>query len=112
MKNTADIENAILATYIYADDMGIDKSEAFTLDSKVFTSSYRRAVAEKLNTETDGDKNYGYVGVEMEDMTAGTSHEQCWIDILAQTPLTFSFAGKYYTKLIGNYEDRIASEFR
>ena len=105
--NIIDRENAVLASFLYADDMGTDKTEAFELDQKAFTSSYRRATANKINDETKGDKMYGYLSLTLEGHTEGTIYEQEWIDILAQTPLPFSAAKRIHSDLFTEYENRL-----
>lgn len=105
--DTFNIENAVLAAFLYADDMGTDKKDAFILESSAFTSSYRRAVADKINDATGGDKMYGFLSVTLEDQTAGTKFEQEWIDIISQSPLPFTVAKRYHAKLQEAYKQRL-----
>lgn len=112
MSNTPDRENAILASFLYADDMGTDKKEAFTLDSNIFTSEYRRATANKINDETSKDKMYGYLSITIEEHTKGTTFEQDWIDILAQTPMPFSVVKRIHDDLQKEHKNRLAGRFR
>ncbi len=107
MANTIDRENAVLASFLYADDMGTDKTQAFELDSNIFTSSYRRATANKINDETNGDKQYGYLSVTLGDLTEGTEFEQEWINILAQTPMPFSVVKRMHNDLEIEYKKRL-----
>jgi len=107
-----DRENAVLASFLYADDMGTDKKQSFELDSRIFTSSYRRATANKINDETNNDKMYGYLSVTLQDLTANTMYEQEWINILAQTPLPFSMAKRIHNDLIVEFNNRIAKGLR
>ena len=104
---TFNTENAVLATFLYADDMGYNKNDAFKLDSNVFTNSYRRAVANKINDETDSDKMYGFLSVTLEEQTANTKFEQDWIDIISQSPLTFNVAKRYYERLQEAHKQRL-----
>jgi len=113
--NTMDIkdrENAVLASFLYADDMGTDKTDAFKLEEKAFTSSYRRATANKINDETANAKEYGYLSITIEGLTEGTEFEQDWINILAQTPLPFSMAKRIHNDLIVEFNNRIAKGLR
>ena len=109
---TINRENALLATFLYADDFGIDKTDAFILDSNIFTSSYRRALANKINDETKGDKFYGYLLTTVGDLTVGTKFGQEYMDILDQTPLCFSVAKRYYDDLEVAYKERIVKGLR
>ena len=109
---TINRENALLATFLYADDFGIDKTDTFTLDSNIFTSSYRRATANKINDETAGEKFYGYLLTTMGDITNGTAFEQEYINLLDQTPLCFSVAKRYHDDLKTEYKARIAKGLR
>ena len=110
--NIIDRENAVLASFLYADDLGMDKSQTFELDQKVFTSSYRRATANKINDETNGDKLYGYLSITLEGHTEGTAYEQDWIDILAQTPMPFPVIKRVHDDLVLEYKQRTTKAFR
>ena len=115
MGNTIDRENAVLASFLYSDDMGTDKTQAFILDSDIFTSSYRRATANKINEETNNDKMYGYLSVTLQDLTIGTAFENEWTDIIGytgQTPMPFSVSKRYYDDLKVEYKKRLAGRFR
>ena len=112
MAKTIDRENAVLASFLYSDDMGTDKTQAFELDSNIFTSSYRRATANKINDETSGDKQYGYLLVTLGDLTEGTEFEQEYINIMAQTPMPFSVIERMSDDLKVEYKKRLAGRFR
>ena len=112
MSNTIDRENCILASFLYSNDMGMNTEDAFMLDSRIFTSSYRRATADKINEESDGDKYYGYLSVTLRELTSGTSFEQDFIDIESQTPMPFSVAKRMHEKLTTEYKERVAKAFR
>ena len=112
MSNSIDRENSILASFIYIDDMGMNKDEVFDLTSNIFTSEFRRAVANKLNDETDNEQMYGYLGVTLKDHTSGTKFEQDWIDIEAQTPLDLKVCKRIHENLGMEYKERVAKAFR
>ena len=86
--NRENIECAILATFLYANEMSENISWTYPLDLSVFTSPLRVRVAERVNNVSDGC--YGFLSYELEDKIAGTIHESDWLDILAQTPLSNS----------------------
>ena len=109
---TINRENALLATFLYADDLGIDKTDTFILDSNIFTSAYRRATANKINEETGGDKFYGYLLTTIEDLTKNTNFEHEYIDIISQNALCFSVAKRYHDDLKTEYKSRIAKGLR
>ena len=112
MGNTINRENTLLASFLFLDDLGFKKDEVFKLNSEIFTSSYRRATANKINDETDTDKMYGFLSVTLEEHTKGTKFEQDWIDIIAQTPLILCQAKRIHDDLKTEHKERIAKAFR
>ena len=100
----ADIENAVLASFLYADDMGEDTSKSFILSEDAFTSDFRRRVAIRINATTTIDKAYSVLSYDIEYKIGGTIYEQPWIDILAQTPLPFSLANRYHDDIKKAYD--------
>jgi len=108
---TLNRENSLLATFLYADDNGINKDNVFALNSRIFTSDFRRAVANKINDETINDKMYGYLGVTLRDHTSGTKFEQDWIEIEAQTPYDINAAKRMHDQLEVEYKERLAKAF-
>jgi hypothetical protein len=107
-----DIENMVLASFLYANDVGEDIKNAFLLNADHFTSSYRRATAAKINDETNGDRFYGFLSHILQEETGDTSFEQDFIDILNQTPMPFSAIKRYVEQLEISYKERIAKAFR
>ena len=105
--NTINRENAILSCFLFSDDTGLDTTESFELQSNIFTSSFRRALADKINSETNNEKQYSYLNFTMDGHVLGTENEQEWIEILAQTPLIFSVSKRIHTDLIKEYGDRL-----
>lgn len=112
MSNTLNRENAILSCFLFSNDTGLDTAEAFELKSDIFTSSFRRSIAEKINDETHNEKQYSYLNFTMDGHVLGTKNEQEWIEILAQTPLIFSVSERIHVDLIKEYEGRLAKAFR
>ena len=110
--NTIDREHSILATFLYADDTGINKDNTFKLDQNVFTSEFRRAVANKINDETETDKMYGFLSVTLEEHTKNSKFEQDWIDIISQSPMTFNSSKRIHEALELEYKERVAKAFR
>lgn len=106
------MENSLLATFLYADDLGCDKNELFKLNDKIFTSEFRRAVANKINDELDSDKMIGFLLVTIEGHTKGTKYEQDLADIMSQTPLPISVSSRMHSTLENEYKERIAKAFR
>ena len=92
------IEDAILSTFLFSNDFGLNMDEVFKLDVKAFTSPYSQRVAERINSVSDGC--YGYLMTQIEEKTVGTVHEAELIDIMAQTPLVFSIAKRYHNDLV------------
>ena len=112
MSNTINRENSLLSTFLYADDVGLNKDNAFKLNSNVFTSEFRRAVANKINDETDNEKMYGFLSVTLKDHTSGSKFEQDWIDIEAQIPYDINAAKRMHNTLESEYKERLAKAFR
>lgn len=88
------IQRAILSTFLWSNDFGMDTDEAFTLDASVFTGD-KYLIASKLNEVTNSeDRFFSLLNIELEN----TSPRE-WTFIAEQTPLPFSVAKRYYEKL-------------
>ncbi len=87
------IQRAVLATFLWSNDMGMDTKDAFKLNTRLFTGDLF-LIASKVNevTETE-EKFYGILNLELEN----TSPFE-WLEISKQTPLPFSFAKKMHNK--------------
>ncbi len=102
-----DRENAVLASFLYADDMGEDTSKAFLLSEDAFTNSFRKRVATKINATTSTDKTYSVLSYDIEYSIENTIYEQQWIDILAQTPLPLTLAKRYHDDIRETYNNSL-----
>lgn len=96
------IENAILTTFLDANDLFDDISKVYKLDVDIFTSSFRRRVAESINSVDDG--NYGYLGFEIENKVIGTNFFNDYLEMTAQTSLGLGFSKKYHDALVKEME--------
>ncbi len=105
--NVADKENAVLASFLYANDMGEDTSSTFLLSEDAFTSDFRRRVAIKINATTTVDKTYSLLSYEIENAVEDTIYEQNWLDILSQTPLPLTLALKYHDDIRKAYDNSL-----
>ncbi len=92
------IEDAVLSTFLFANDFGLDMNDVFKLDLTAFSTKYKQRVAEQINNVQDSF--YGYLMTQIEAKTVGTIYEQEFINIIAQTPLTFVQAKKYHDDLV------------
>lgn len=101
--NRIDVENAILATFLDANDLGDDLSHVYPLDISIFTSAFRKRVAVKINGVTD--ESYGFESYNIEESVKGTRFEHDFMEILAQTSLGLQFSKKYHDKLVE--DDRV-----
>ncbi len=90
------IENAILSTFLFANEMSNDLTWIFKLDTSIFSNPFRKRVAAKINDVEDDA--YGFLSYEIEESVIGTQYEQDMIEILAATPITN--AKKYHDKLV------------
>ena len=91
------IQRAVLASFLWSNDMGMSTKDAFHINLHLFTDD-RKLIAAKIEevTQTE-DKFYGLLNSELEN----TSQNE-WLQISMQTPLPFSLAKKYYNKLTDN----------
>ncbi len=99
------IENSILSTFLFANDMGENLDNVFKLDISIFKSKYRQRVAEQINNVTDGF--YDTLRIEMAEKSKTTKYEQEFIDLIAQIPITLPVAHRYYKKIVD--DDRLES---
>jgi len=91
------IEDAILSTFLYANDLDLNLAGVFKLDSEIFSTEYRKSVARSINNVKNG--YYCLLSIKLEEKSMGTEYEYDFLNILAQTPLTFSLAERYYLYL-------------
>jgi len=96
------IQRAILATFLWSNDLDIDTKDAFILNPHLFTDD-RHLIAAKINqvTQTE-DRFYSLLNMELENTS-----QQEWLEISTQTPFSFSFAKKYYDNLTDNRGDDV-----
>ena len=91
------IEDAILATYLFANDLDLNLDKAFKLDLDVFSTRYRQSVAKSINSVKNG--YYGLLSIRLEEKVIGTEYELDFLNILSQTPLTLRIAEQYHLHL-------------
>jgi len=87
------IQRAILATFLWSNDIGTDTKDSFFLNHHLFTGD-RFLIASKINEQTAGDKFYGLLNLELEN----TSQVE-WMAISEQTPLTFDVSKRYHDNM-------------
>jgi len=88
------IQRAILASFLWSNDMGMDTMYAFTLNQHLFTGD-RYLIASKVNEITDTeDKFYGILNLELENTS-----QQEWMELSKMTPLPFTLAKKYHDNI-------------
>lgn len=99
--NRVDIEHMILSTFLFLNDLALDgeiKEYLFKLDSIVFTSPFRKRIAEKINNVED--EAYSFLSYQIEESVTGTSYEMEWISILAKNSLHLSIVKKYHDDIV------------
>ncbi len=101
----ANIEDAILSTYLFSNDLNMNVNEAFKLDLDVFSTRYRQSVAKSINSVKNG--YYGLLSIKLEEKVKGTEYELDFLNILSQIPLTFALAEQYHLYL--QKENRLRS---
>ncbi|MDM5264701.1 hypothetical protein PF327_10890 [Sulfurovum sp. XTW-4] len=100
---SVNIERALLGSFLWSNDLGMDTKDAFILDTSLFTSDDRKLIASKINETTDTeDRFYSLLNMEIEQTS---SHE--WMEIAALTPFIFSLSKRYHEYLIEKRNDRI-----
>ena len=92
------IENAILSTFLDINDNNENLDDVYDLDTSIFTSSFRKRVAEKINSVNDNA--YGFLSYEIENSIIGTNFESDFTDIQAQNSLGLKFSKKYHDRLV------------
>jgi hypothetical protein len=96
------IQQAILASFLWSNDMSMDTKDAFQLNQHLFTGD-RYLIASKINEVTNTeDRFYGILNLELQN----TSPDE-WLNISTQTPLPFSYAKKMHDKMPDNRNDLI-----
>ena len=92
------IERAILATFLYSNDLGDNLENVYKLDLRAFSTEFNKRVAEMINNEKNG--NYGFLSYTLEEKVEGTKYEQDWIEILAQSSLGLKLSKRYHDTLL------------
>ena len=89
------IQQAILASFLWSNDLNMNTKNAFILNPHFFTKD-RYLIASKINEVTNTeDKFYGLLNLELENISS-----QEWLNISTQTPLPLSYARKLHDSQI------------
>ena len=102
-----DRENAVLASFLYANDVGENTDNAFLLCEECFTSPFRKRIAKRINAETSENRFYAVLSYDIEGSIAGTVYEDQWLNLLSQTPMPFSLAKRYHNDIKRIYDNNI-----
>jgi len=99
-----DIQRATLASFLWADDLGLDTKDAFLLDPYVFDGD-RRVIAHKINdtTQTE-DRFYSLLNMRIQNEVP---HE--WMEISTYTPFSLERAKLYHDDLVRERNNKIIS---
>lgn len=103
-----DRENAIISSFLFANDVHENLDDAFILDESIFSTNFKKRIVAKLNEETNGDQMYGYQNIAIEEKVKDTPLVVEWIEILAQNPIPLSVAKRLYDDLVKERMQRIA----
>lgn len=96
-------ERALLASFLWSNDLGFDTSQAFKLEPNAFTSDDRKLIASKINEVTESeDRFYSLLNLELER----TSQLE-WLEIAKYTPFSFSQAKFYHDRLMQEYKRKL-----
>lgn len=96
----ADIENAILITFLDINDLGENIEDAYKLNISIFTSKFRKRIAERINEVKDGA--YGFLSWQIEESCIDTLLEYDYTEMSKQNSLGLLFSKKYHDKLISD----------
>ena len=95
-------QRAILASFLWCNDLGMPTKEAFLLNVDAFTDD-RRLIASKINeVTTTKDRHYSILNMELENTS-----QQEWLKISEQTALPFAYAKKMHNTLTDNRKEMI-----
>jgi len=94
----ADVENAILSTFLSANDVGDDLENIYKLNVNIFTTPFRKKVAIKIN-EVEDDA-YGFLSYKIEESCEGTVFAHEYNEMNGQLSLGLLFSKKYHDDLI------------
>ena len=95
-----DIENAILSTFLGINEVNENLEDVYKLDLSVFTSPFRKRVAEKINNIQDDA--YGFLSYEIEEACEGTVSAFDYSEMNGQNYLGLKYSKKYHDKLIAD----------
>ena len=90
------IQETIVSSFLWADDMFMDKTDAFILDTNRFDKDLN-LIIQLINKETEDEKMYGRLNVELEYTMPNT-----WLELSTITPMPFSVLKRLYAKLDNN----------
>lgn len=91
------LETCVLSSFLFAGEEG--ERFAYTLDPTMFSTPFRRRVAERINEETAGERAYQVLSVMLEDTVSGTRYEQEMIEILGAAPFDLQTSERLYDEL-------------
>ena len=95
--NIENIEEAILVTFLFAHELELNLEEVFTLDVDVFSTEYKKSIVKNINSHKS--EFYSAISLILDEKAENTKYEYEFLNILSQTPLTFSLAKKYHSQL-------------
>lgn len=99
--DSTDIENMILSTFLFLNDLALDgeiDNDLFKLDDRVFTSLFRKRVAEQINSVED--EAYSFLSYQIEEKCKDTQFEMNLISILVKNSLPLKVVKKYHDALL------------
>ena len=92
------IERAILSTFLLSNDLGDDLKNIYKLDLRAFSTPLMKRIADKVNSEAEG--NYGYLCYIIEESIKGSAYEEEFLFIIGQGSLTLKYSKRYYDHLL------------
>jgi len=94
------LERCVLSSFLFVGTCHDNEiKDAFKLDPVLFSTPFRRRLAERINEETEGERAYQVLCADVECAVAGTRHEQEMIDILSASPMPLSSAKRLHDEL-------------
>lgn len=97
---TTRIEDAIINTFFYAEEMGVKHEQLFKLDPRNFGDSFKKKIVEKINECLEKDKSISLLAYKTFDACKSHSnYEIMMLEIGTQHALPIEIARDYHAHL-------------
>ncbi|WP_148224948.1 hypothetical protein [Nitratifractor salsuginis] len=87
-----------MSSFLFAGEDG--ERYAYELEPSMFSTPFRRRVAERINEETAGDRAYQVLSTILEESVDGTKYEHDMIEILGASPFDLKSSKRIYDEIV------------